>query len=97
MNQLGKNQIRNKIEGQGQSSQKLIGILTTSKDAFLAATKQLYEWFSPSVRPWHLFHNVPVIISSWNLQKLLPLTEVTSMRKFKVRGKGQGHRGHDPT
>ena len=48
---------------------------------FLAATKQLYEWFSPSVclsvcpyvRPFrtdgrtsHLFDYVPIIVSSWN-------------------------------
>ena len=37
---------------------------------FLAATKQLYERFSPpvclSVRPSHLFHYVPIIVSSWN-------------------------------
>ena len=39
---------------------------------FLAATKQLYEWFSPSVRPSvrlsvrpsHLFDYVPIIASS---------------------------------
>ena len=38
----------------------------------LAVTKQLYEWFNPSVCPSirlpHLFDNVPVIISSWNFQ-----------------------------
>ena len=45
---------------------------------FLAATKQLYEWFSPSVCPSvrlsvrlsvclsHLFDYVPIILSSWN-------------------------------
>ena len=57
---------------------------------FLAATKQLYDWFSPSVclsvRPSHLFHHVPIIVSSWNFQELLPMTKVTSMQKFKVRG-----------
>ena len=61
---------------------------------FLAATKQLYEWFSPSVCPSvrlsvclsHLFDYVPIIISSWNFQKLLPVTKVTSMQKVKVRG-----------
>ena len=61
---------------------------------FLAATKQLYEWFSPSVRPSvrlsvclsHLFDYVPIIISSWNFQELLPVTKVTSMQKVKVRG-----------
>ena len=71
--------------------------------AFLAATKQLYEWFSPSVRlsvrlsvrPSHLFDYVPIIVSSWNFQELLPVTEVTSMQKVNV--KGQGHRGHNPT
>ena len=69
---------------------------------FLAATKQLYEWFSPSVclsvrpsvclsvRPSvclsHLFDYVPIILSSWNFQELLPVTKVTSMQKVKVRG-----------
>ena len=70
---------------------------------FLAATKQLYEWFSPSVRPSvglsvrpsHLFLHVAIIVSSWNFQELLPMIEVTSMQKVKVRG--QGHRGHNPT
>ena len=70
---------------------------------FLAATKQLYEWFSPSVRLSvrpsvclsHLFDYVPIIVSSWNFQELLPVTKVTSMQKVKV--KGQGHRGHNPT
>ena len=60
----------------------------------LAATKQLYDWFSPSVRlsvcvsvgPSHLFHHVPIIVSSCNFQELLPMTKVTSMQKVKVRG-----------
>ena len=56
----------------------------------LAATKQLYDWFSPSarlsVRPSHLFHHVPIIVSSWNFQELLPWIEVMSMQKVKVRG-----------
>ena len=34
----------------------------------------------------HLFDYVPIIISSWNFQELLPMTEVTSMLKVKVRG-----------
>ena len=37
---------------------------------------------------------VPVIVSSWNFQELLPLTDVMSMQKAKI--KGQGRRGHDP-
>ena len=40
----------------------------------------------PSVRPSHLFDYVPIIVSSWNFQELLPVTEVTSMQKVKVRG-----------
>ena len=63
---------------------------------FLAATKQLYEWYflsiCPSVTP---FDYVPTIISSWNFQELSRRTRVRSMIKVKV--KGQGHRGHDPT
>ena len=57
---------------------------------FLVATKQLYEWFSPSVctsvRPSHLFDYVSIIVSSRNFQELLPMTKVTSMQKVKVRG-----------
>ena len=37
-----------------------------------------------SVCPWHLFHNVPAIVSSWNLQEVLPLTKKMSMQKIKV-------------
>ena len=40
----------------------------------------------PSVRPSHLFDYVPIIVSSRNFQELLPVTEVTSMQKVKVRG-----------
>ena len=32
------------------------------------------------------FNYVPVIVSSWNLQELLPLTKVMSMQEAKVRG-----------
>ena len=69
---------------------------------FLAATKQLYEWYflsvcpsvCPSVRLSHLLDYVPIIVSSWNFQELSHWTRVRSMQKVKV--KGQGHRGHDP-
>ena len=72
---------------------------------FLAATKQLYEWFSPSVRlsfrpsvcpsvtPFWLCSHHRIIMKFSGV--LLPATEVTSMQKGKV--KGQGHRGHNPT
>ena len=41
----------------------------------------------PSVRLWHLFDNVPIIISSWNFQELLPMTKV-----MQVHAKGQGQK-----
>ena len=34
----------------------------------------------------HLFDYVPIIVSSWNFQELLPMTKVRSMQKVKVRG-----------
>ena len=56
----------------------------------LVATKQLYKWFclyvSMSVCLSHLFNYVPIIVSSCNFHKLLPMTIVMSMQKFKVRG-----------
>ena len=56
---------------------------------FSAATKQLYDWFRPSVCPSvclsHLFHHVPIIVS-WNFQELLPWSKVMEMQKVKVRG-----------
>ena len=51
--------------------------------------------FSEDVRLSHLFDYVPIIVSSWNFQELSHWTRVRSMQKVKV--KGQGHRGHDPT
>ena len=62
---------------------------------FLAATKQLYKWFSPSVclsvhpsvrlpvTPLWLCSHHRIII---NCQELLPMTEMTSMQKVKVGG-----------
>ena len=67
---------------------------------FLAAAKQLYDWLSPSVCPsarrsvCYTFFTVPIMVSSWNFQKLSPMTQVMSMQKVKVRG--QGHRGQNP-
>ena len=40
----------------------------------------------PSVCLSHLFHYVPIIVSSWNFQELLPMTKMMSMQKVKVRG-----------
>ena len=63
---------------------------------YLAATKQLYEWLSPTVRLLDLFHYVHIIVSSWNYQKLLPMTEVRSMRKVKDRGQRSMSQGSNP-
>ena len=83
---------------------KMLFKLYTSKvlhDMFLASTKQLYEWFSLSVclsvRPSHLFDYVPIIVSSWNFQEVLPMTEVTSMQKAKVRGQRSRSQSQPPT
>ena len=43
-----------------------------------------------SVRLSHLFHYVPITVSSWNSQELLPMTKVRSMQKVKVRGRRSG-------
>ena len=43
-------------------------------------------WMVQSVCLSHLFDYVPIIVSSWNFQELLPITEVMSMQKVKVRG-----------
>ena len=74
----------------------------TKPSVFLAATKQLYEWYflsvcpsvclsarpsvCLSVCPSHLFDYVPIIVSSQNFQELTPRTRVMSMQKVKVRG-----------
>ena len=77
-------------------------VLMIRMSIFLAATKQLYEWYflsvcpsvrlsvrlsvCPSVRLSHLFDYVPIIVSSWNFQELSHWTRVRSMQKVKVRG-----------
>ena len=58
------------------------------------AALQMVFSVCPSVRPSvcpsvclsHLFDYVPIIVSSWNFQELLPMTKVRSMQKVKVRG-----------
>ena len=55
-----------------------------------AALQMVFASVCPSVRPSvclsHLFDYVPIIVSSWNFQELLPMTKVRSMQKVKVRG-----------
>ena len=41
--------------------------------------------FSKDVRLSHLFDNIPLIVSSWNFQELLPLTDMMSLQKVKVK------------
>ena len=63
----------------------------------LAATKQLYKWFSSSVCPSHLFDYVPslyhhdIFRSYYQWQKWWPCT------RSRSEVKGQGHRDHNPT
>ena len=40
----------------------------------------------PSVRLSQLFDYVPIMVSSWNFQDLLPMTKVRFMQKVKVKG-----------
>ena len=53
------------------------------------AALQMVFSVRPSVHPSlclsHLFHHVPIIVSSWNFQELLPWSKVMSMQKVKVR------------
>ena len=74
------------------------GYIKGDNKMFLAVTKQLYKWYFPSVCPSvrlsvclsvclsHLFHHVPIIVSSWNFQELLPWSKMISMQKVTVRG-----------
>ena len=50
---------------------------------FLAANKQLYEWFSPSVTPFSLCPNHRIIMKN---------SGVISNDRSKVHAKLQGHR-----
>ena len=51
------------------------------------AALQMVFSVCPSVCLSHLFDYVPIIVSSWNFQELLPMTKVRSMQKVKVRSK----------
>ena len=75
---------------------------------FLAATKQLYEWFSPSVRPsvcpsvclsvCHTF--LTMFPSSYHHEIFRSYYQWPKWRPCKrsrSEVKGQGHRGHNPT
>ena len=75
---------------------------------FLAATKQLYEWFSPSVRPsvcpsvrlsvCHTF--LTMFPSSYHhkiFRSYYQWQKWRPCKRSRSEVKGQGHRGHNPT
>ena len=79
-------------------------VLLSTFTVFLAATKQLYEWFSPSVCPsvrlsvCHTFltmfrssYHHEIFGSYYQWQKWRPC------KRSRSEVKGQGHRGHKPT
>ena len=48
-----------------------------------------------SVRLSHLLDYVPIMVSLWNFQELLPMTKVRSMEKVRVRGqRSRSQRSH---
>ena len=63
---------------------------------YMFSCDQAALWMVQSVRPSHLFDYVPIIVSSWNFQELLPVTEVTSMQKVKVRGQRSSSQRSQP-
>ena len=71
-----------------------VSISQSKKIPFLAATKQLLEHFflsvclsvCPSIRLSHLFHYVPIILSSWNFPWVITID------RRDVHAKGQGQR-----
>ena len=72
-----------------RSGVRIYQIMTgVTSDVGVPSTHLVFSCTSvrPSVCLWHLYHHVPVILSSRNFQELLPLTKVMSMQKVKVRG-----------
>ena len=67
-------------------AQKMCPIVFSCDQAALQMVFSVCLSVRLSVRLSHLFDYVPIIVSSWNFQELLPVTEVTSMQKVKVRG-----------
>ena len=76
--------------------------------SFLAATKQLYEWFSPSVRPsvcpsvrpsvCHTFLTMfPSTYHHEIFRSYYQWQKWCPCKRSRSEVKGQGHRGHNPT
>ena len=95
--QFAKNPLKSYMRQQEAFRADIFFKYDLENDLFSSNQAALWMVFSVrlSVRPSHLFDYVPIIVSSWNFQELSPRTRVRSMQKVKVRG--QGHRGHDPT
>ena len=69
--------------------------LQTFWNVFLAATKQLYEWFSPSVRPPVRLSVCPSVTPFWlgSYQRIImKFSGVITNDKSDVHAKGQGQR-----
>ena len=87
-----------------QTSRHIVEYLNIFGRWFLAATKQLYKWYFPSVRPsvrpsvCHTFFTMfpslyhhEIFRSYYHGQKLCPC------KRSRSEVKGQGHRGQHPT
>ena len=63
----------------------------TQKPTILAATKQIYEWFSPSVRPSVCLSVTPFWLCSHH-RIIMTFSGVITIDKSDVHAKGQGQR-----
>ena len=73
----------------------LIGPLGKYFGEFLAATKQLYEWFSPSVRPSVCLSVCPSVTPFWlcsHHRIIMKFSGVITSDRSDVHTKGQGQR-----
>ena len=91
---------------------KMVDILQTTFSLFLAATKQLYDWFSPSVRPsvclsvrpsvrlsvCHTFFTMfPSSYHHVIFRSYYHGQKWCPCKRSRSEVKGQGHRGQHPT
>ena len=65
---------------------------------FLAATKQLYEWYFLSVCPSHLFHYIfPSSYHHETFRAYYQWPTWSPSKRSRSEAKSQGHRGQNPT